>query len=212
MIEYCLNIVPYMQPKPHKNHGGDCFACALTGILRHLFPDSHPDFDTVWNYFMQPYYNSDKKGLSNSWSGMKKAVQNAEEDGYRVEYEYDIVRPTFDNIKTWSYTFFPHVPSKEFTRRLEGWLRSGWVALQEINYAGAGYRNEKGRYNDSDHFVLVDGVREIWEQSERVEGASSLEFYVHVVCSTKGSYWINTRDFLIRHGAGAWLLVRKDVR
>jgi hypothetical protein len=204
-LEFCLNVESFLQPKPTKNPAGDCFACALTATLRHHFPDKHPDFETVWNYFMQPYYQSEKKGLSNSWSGMQKAVVEAYRDGFEVEHKTDIVMPKF-NLNMFSHPWWCFTPHIEYTQRLEGWLRSGWIALTEINFNGTdriinGY--------GIDHFVLVDGVKCEYVQSEN---SGSYNYSVHVVCSVKGAYWIDTMEFLKRHGAAGWLLLRKDER
>jgi hypothetical protein len=210
MPEYCHNIKPFLQPKPNKNQGGDCFACALTAALQFLFPDNPPDFETVWNYFLTKYKDSDKEGLHQSWPGMKKALQNARYDGYRIDITYDVIRMEFN--EAWSHAWFHKTPVTEFTRRLEGWLRSGWVAVSEINMNGDGIYNN-GHFNTTDHFVILDGIKEIWEPWEGdPDGGSSLNNYIHVVCSVKGAYWIETRNLLVKHGAAAWWLCRRGVR
>lgn len=215
MREFCHNIQPYMQPKPNKNPGGDCFACTLTATLHHLFPENKPDFDTVWNYFIQKYYMSEEKGLSNTWPGMKKAISGAYADGYYTDNEFDIVMPTF-NSNIHSHVFYESNMSSEYTRRLEGWLRSGWVALAEIHYNGGGPRSSwNSQFNDGDHFIILDGIREVWEKIDNpnVPGnARTLSFYIHVVCSAKGAYWISTRELMKNYGAGGWLLVRRSDR
>jgi hypothetical protein len=103
--------------------------------------------------------------------------------------------------------------ASDYTRRLEGWLRSGWIAITEINFAGGGaFENGLGRFRDSDHFVLLDGTREVWEKCRPDDPectARSLIFYIHVVCSVKGAYWIKTKDLMLSHGAAGWWLIRK---
>jgi hypothetical protein len=212
MIEFCHNVKPFPQPHPQKNPGGDCFACSLTAVLQHLFPDNPPKFETVWDYFMTKYLNSEEKGLSNTWTGMKKAFSTARyEDGYPLEYTYDLVLPRYD-WEHFSYAFYPRIPSDgDYSRRLEGWLRSGWIALTEINMYGPGPFAD-GRYNDTNHFIALDGTRELWEpwKSSSGEESMTLEYYIHVVCSVKGAYWIKTRELMKMYGAAGWWLVRKS--
>ena len=211
MREFCHNIEPYMQPKPSKNPGGDCFACSLTAILQHLYPENKPSFDTVWNYFMQSnYYMSEKKCLSNTWSGMQKAINESHEDGYNLENTTDLVIPKIKDYS--SNIFYESYVDLDYTRRLEGWLRSGWIALTEIHYSGGGPRATwDSRFNDNDHFIILDGTREVWEKIDDISvNARRLNFYIHVVCSAKGSYWISTKELMKNYGAAGWILVRKS--
>jgi mannose-6-phosphate isomerase-like protein (cupin superfamily) len=150
---------------------------------------------------MQTYYMSDKKGLNNTWSGMNKAIVEAYRDGYRVEHIKDIVKPEF-NLDNFGYAWWSFYPETEYTTRLEAWLKSGWIAISEVSLNGV---EHIGSGYGTDHFVVVDGAKAVWEDN-------SLKHYVHVVCSAKGTYWINTRDFLVKHGAAAWILIRKDTR
>jgi hypothetical protein len=207
MREFLLGIQPFPQPSPHKNPGGDCFACALTAALRHLFPERPLEFEVAWNYFMAEVYKSDQKQLNNTWPGMRRAMYQANSDGYRMSITSDIVRPNFDAEK-WSHAWFQFVPVPEYTRRLEAYLRAGWVAVAEINYAGVGPSTPDGKLNGTDHFVLLDGVK--WEWVPFESGGGFHREYVHVVCSAKGPYWIQTHDFLVKHGAAGWWLVRRE--
>lgn len=211
MPEFCHNITPVYQPKPNKNPQGDCFACALTAALSFLFPENPPNYESVWNYFMQKYYNSDKEGLYISWCGMKKALEKAKyEAGYSLDITYDIVRPEFEN-EEYSHAWFRKIPFVEYTRRLEGWLRSGWVAFSEIDMHGNGPYTPEGRFNETNHYVILDGIKEVWEPFDDGEGAMH-NTYIHVVCSVNGVYWIKTRDLLIKHGSAGWWLCRRSER
>lgn len=206
MSELCINVKPYPQPRPRKNPAGDCFACALTAGLRHLFPDSYPDFNTVFDYFLVPMSGGGKT-ISNTWYGIQKAFTAAIEDGYSLESKVEILLPDFE-LDKWSYTFYRCYPSAErYNNRLEEMLKDGWIALQSINYDGKGAINTNGTINDSDHFVVVDGVKE--QQETLSECCDILQHYVHVVCSVKGGYWIKTADFMLKHGASAWLFIRR---
>ena len=199
-----------MQPHPARNQGGDCFACALTSALSFLFPERAPSFDKTFGYFTDTYHNSEQQFTNNTWSGMKKAFLNALHDGYDIEDRIDMVRPAFERTDTWSYAFYYFIPSEDYIYRLEGWFRSGWIALAEINFAGRGAVNPDGTINDSDHFVLIDGIRYGFEPM--ASGGRQCNYYVHVVCSVKGAYWIKVDDFIQKHGAAAFRLIRRDTR
>jgi hypothetical protein len=206
-IEFCHDVRPFLQPHPSKNPGGDCFACALTSILQYLFPDNPPVFETVWNYFMCDYHKSNEKGLNNTWLGMEKAINEASHDKYSIDHEYDLVLPRYD-WASFSYAFYPRLPAeKDYTRRLEGWLRSGWIAITEVNMYGAGIYNDKGQFNDTDHYIVLDGTRESRESTD--DDSSTLNFYIHVVCSVNGAYWIRSRELMKKYGAAGWWLIRK---
>jgi hypothetical protein len=207
MNQIYLNVEPYLQPKPTKNPGGDCFACALTAALSNLFPENKPTFEQVWDYFYNNYYNSENKGLHNSWTGMDKALFRAKVD-YDIEHEYHFVQPVYDGTMR-SNTFYMsmNLPN-DYIRALEGRLSSGWIMLAEISYKGEGAFNSNGQFNDSDHFVVIDGIKEEWERVS--ETAKMLCLYVHIVCSVKGVYWIKVRDLLYKYGTGAWWCVRKN--
>jgi hypothetical protein len=208
MLEFCANIKPFMQPHPAKNPRGDCFACSLTAALQHLFLENPPAFDDVWNYFMQKYYMSDEKGLDCGWTGMEKAIQSAYADGYHTDHEFDLVmpkpRPLSSNI------FYENYFADDYTRRLEGWLRSGWIAITDIYFAGGGARDTwNGQFHGNDHFILLDGTREVWERLNPDGSARQLKFYIHVICSVKGAYWIEANELMKSYGAAGWWLIRK---
>ncbi len=206
-MEHCNNVKPYMQPYPQRNVGGDCFACALTAGLQYLFPEEQVDFNKAWEYFL--HENPDgKKHLDNTWRGMQNAIIHAAQDKFRVHGETHIVRPEF-NLEITSHNWWRFFPTQEYVRVLEGFLRSSWVVFTNINFAGAG-ASTNGIKNSNDHFAIVDGVRTVWESIPAVEGAKTLRYYVHVVCSAKGTYWINADDWLEKHGAAGWILMRSE--
>lgn len=207
MIEVCLNVQPFMQPHPVRNLGGDCFACAATAAVRHLFPERPPEFNRVWDWFVP----KGESGPNNTWPGMRRALYAAFSDDYEMQIVADIIRPEFTPDQ-WSHAWFQFVPAGEYARRLEGYLRSGWVALAEINYAGSGPVTPDGKLNTTDHFVLLDGVKTGYEDCFGSDGkrlGAVEREYIHVVCSAKGPYWITAHDLLVKHGAAGWWLVRR---
>lgn len=205
MREVLLGVQPFMQPSPARNPGGDCFACAVTAGLRHLFPERPIAFDAAWDLFVDP-----KSGrLSNTWHTMRSALYRAHSLGYETEITADIVDPRFDPER-WSYAWWSHFPELRYAHRLEGWLRGGWFALTEISFAGGGPLTSDGFHRPTDHFVLLDGIRHARE--DLGDGCSGVRQYVHVVCSVKGAYWMRLLEFLMNYGGSGWWLCRRDER
>ncbi|MGE5551508.1 MAG: hypothetical protein ACM3ZC_13430 [Bacteroidota bacterium] len=200
-MEVCLGIEPVMQPRPSRNSGGDCFACAMTAALRYLYPDVETTFDRAFELFREKYYQSEKTCIANDWVGLQHALDKACDEFGSLEVEIDIVDPRF-NLKHFGYGWLLALESDRYVLRLEGWLRGGWVAFTQISFSGG------GPLAVIDHFVLIDGVRKLWEPME--SGGSSLNEYVHVVCSVKGAYWIRALDFLRNHGGAALMLCRRE--
>ncbi len=207
MIEVLLGVEPVLQPQPYRNPGGDCFACALTAALRWVYRKPDLDFDACWNLFR--YENG--SGVTNTWPGMRKALYAADwafREIARLEIRSDVLTPHFD-AEMFSHAWFSFYPISGYAERLEGWLRSGYVALCEISFAGGG-PVVGGGWNTTDHFVLVDGVRTFWKRLE--SGGGTLEHEVHVVCSAKGAYWLPLSKWLFDHGGAGWWLVRREER
>jgi hypothetical protein len=215
MIYRDVRVFP--QPSPKRNPGGDCFACALTAGLRALFPDREVDFNRVWEFWQKDQTEPDgskRTLLRNTWDGTRIALVNANYDGdFPIEYRVDFVAPNYGEPEQWPYTFGGCHAGYEWAVRLEAWLAAGWLALSVINYAGNPGRGEwKDGYRLSDdHFVLLDGVRPFWKKHPTVEGAASLKYEIHVVCSAAEGreYWIDLDDLRDVHGAGAWWLFRR---
>lgn len=198
MREVFLGVQPHLQPKPNRNASGDCFACALTAAMRHLFPDRPPPFEQVWSWF-EGEYSTGGKCLSNGWEGMRCAIQGgAPRAGYPLDTACDVCQPSFF-AHLWPHDFHWQPPEGLYSQRLEAYLRAGYVALTCIAFDGPGPVTPEFYTNMADHFVLLDGVREP-ELNHRE---------IHVVCSVKGGYWISEMRLLRQYGAGAWWLVRR---
>lgn len=204
MIEYCHHVAPCPQPRPPITSGGDCFACALVAGLGHLCPERPLTVAEAIEFFRW-----DNGVVATSWPGMERALHTAAyRNGYPIEYTADIVQPVMDAHR-WSYAWWAWEPELEYARRLEGWLRSGWVAFTEILQSGEGMLTPDLKLRGTDHFVLLDGIRYVWEPTEGAEHGRTYNQYVHVVCSVKGGYWMRLMHFLRRHGGSGWWLARR---
>ena len=208
-----LGVQPFMQPSPTKNPGGDCFACATTAMLHHLYPERPPSFEQVWDYWLQEDRGHGRT-LANTWYFARQAFYNGHRDGYRVEVMSDFVQPRYDPERG-SHPWWNVIPEFTWARRLEAFLCAGWVAFAFINVAGSGPFDAEMRFNSPDHFVLIDGIGYADEVLSRDESGKPRSWrtteWVHVVCSAKGAYWIRVSDLLVKHGASALWLVRRGV-
>jgi hypothetical protein len=206
VIEVLLGVQPVPQPTPHKNAEGDCFACAMTAALRHLYPERPISFDDAWQAFVD-----ERTGLvNNHWGWIRTALYRLAGQGYEMEITSDLVAPQF-NVERFSHAWWQMYPEGQYAHRLEGYLRGGWVAFTEINLDGKGPVSPEGLLNSTDHILLLDGIRTGWHREEGKLGAA-LKHQVHVVCSAKGAYWIDLQTFLYRHGGSGWWLARRDTR
>jgi hypothetical protein len=204
-VEYCQGIKAFPQPVPVKTPGGDCFACAMTAALRHLFPEQPPTFEQAWDYFMQEQNGS--RTLWHSWPGIPKAMHNAGQD-YPVQVHTEIVMPPAAKPDWGTYAWYQWLPGRDYIIRLEAYLRAGWVVFTEIDMHGRGPVVGQG-FNAVNHVVLLDGVREVWEPS--ASGHKSLNSYIHVICSATGEYWVPQGDFHFKYGGAGWALMRREV-
>lgn len=208
MSEFLRGVAPFMQPKPARNPGGDCFACALTAAVRSLYPDRPLAFDSAWECFKAKNSSGDEV-VSNSWGSFEAAVWRLRELGYPLEFRRDIITPRVD-LSHWSHAWWFAIPDGEWAYRLEAWLSAGWIALAEMELDGKGPYTPEGCINVIDHFVVLDGQRIGWESMSG--GGQALEYHTHVVCSAKGAYWMRTRELLLKHGVAGLTLIRRDAR
>jgi hypothetical protein len=218
MIEFCHNVEEYLQPPEGRNPGGDCFACCLTAILKHFYPEENVDFNRTWDYFKKCYSGeTEKRALSNTWMGMYDAIIESirdESHNFKLEYRREYVYPKVD-IDWWSHGWRIEQGLQQCVYTLEGWLRSNWLAIveMELNPSGIDGIRTDGLKQHTDHFAFIDGIRYGWKYKnmESIGRVGSFYAEAHVVCSAKGKRWISYEDLMRKHGVGAWLLVRKNV-
>lgn len=217
MREFCQNIEPWPQPQPCRNKQGDCFACAAAAALRFHYPESGITFDEVFSHFEQDTLGGGKT-LSNTWTGMIRAMESFNQTiGGRLDVRPYIVQPRM-NAERFGHTWFVGGVMKEYFMTLEGFLRSGWAVLTEMDMDAKGPFTAEGLHNTPNHFVLLDGIRQSWKpfqykSSETGEDKTSrhLEEEVRVVCSARGVYWVTLKDLVYKYGAAGWVLCRPGV-
>jgi hypothetical protein len=225
MTQVCHNVIEYLQPHQKRNPGGDCFACATTAIIKHLFPEKEVDFDKIWSAWKCAQDTKGNKVLSNTWHGLQQVFPALSWDDqyggpFKTEQRIFFPYPRFD-FRNYSCTFgvsasLNNLQEQEWAYGVEAYLAAGWIGMVEINMHGI----EETKWNQmshSDHFVVIDGQRHFWHYTDheydgKKSWSGTLKHETHVVCSAKGPYWISTRELLAKHGAGAVYFVRRDQR
>lgn len=160
----------------------------------------------------------------NTWSGFRDVLYKMSSAFGRLEITWDMVEPRFDSHSghpPWSFAWRVQDLSIDYTRRLEGWLRGGWVAWTEIAMHGGGPYTVKPDgsvwANSIDHFILIDGVRQRYIEERDADGAFKYGRYVdeiHVVDSSSLNLtgWHEVMQFTRKHGASSWWLARRYSR
>ena len=162
--------------------------------------------------------------VNNTWSGFPQVLQKVSHAWGALEVTWDMVEPHFDQNHgrpSWSYAWRHQDLSLDYARRLEGWLRGGWVAWTEIKMHGGGpfTVDAEGKVwlNSIDHFILIDGVRHRYVEERDADGKfkyGSWKDEIHVVDSSSLNLtgWHETMQFTRSHGASSWWLARRDRR
>ncbi len=196
--EFCHNIPAFPQPVPHKNKGGDCFACALKAFTDWAF-DNPPDFETVWDCFLHRP-ETGTPFLSNAWPSYKAAFQRLSDLGWKMDFGAGIPVVEYSPERDQHAWRHHHTIYPAYGHKIEAMLKSGWVVYTSIILNPSGFWGG-GKYKAGDHVVLIDGVRKknyTWE--------------VHIVCSAKGGreYWETVENLVNLHGIGSMWFVRKQ--
>jgi hypothetical protein len=217
-MNLCNNIIPVRQPTPTMNKDGDCFVCAVLAVYKHMFPERDDlSFDMVLNWFKDTYYNSDKECVRNHWYSYGHAFSNSSKDDFDVEYKKYLPMPDYDRImENSSNAFYKGISQVDYLFYLEAFLSCGWNILTLIDSAGRGSRFlENNAYvnNNTNHVIILDGVREYWPKRVDGESGRALQYEIHVVDSSRvyntNEYWINARSLINDYGAAGMWLIRK---
>ena len=210
----CHNIEAFPQPKPDKNEGGDCFACAFLAALRFLYPEKSFTFEEIEQVFWVTHQADHiNKGvpytcLNNTWGTyphvFKQAVERFGLDGFSHRFHFE--GPPL-NIEREFYAWNRCCSQyKNYWDALQKIIASGGVCYTSINLDGVGPWSN-GRWTDPDHMVLFDGVRERRETYANGGGMHHRE--IHIVCSARGNSWKSVHDLLDLYGAGAWHVLER---
>ena len=162
-----------------------------------------------------------KTTTCNTWSGFRDVLYKASSRWGRLDITWDMVRPNFDShsgMPPWSYAWRFADCGSDYARRLEGWLRSGWVAWAEIRMAGGGpfEPGPKGEVllRSIDHFIAIDGVRTRLVEDVMPSGTKfgAWRDEIHVVDSSGRNLtgWHEVTQFTRSHGASSWWLARRS--
>jgi len=212
---FCHEIEQFTQPSPGKSEGGDCFACALLAALRWLYPERNFTFDEVWNTYVLTQENQDGTSfeyMGNSWLSYPRVLENAVEKLAinDLTWRRNQCFPTFDSWGNDSANWNrDNAQYGKYWDTMGDDLKSGGVIFISVNMDGEGpWKN--GRWNDVDHVVLVDGVRERIVPIDGMPWASRIDWEVHMICSRDKGGWKTVRDFLDLHGAGAWYVLERE--
>lgn len=175
----------HKQPRPLLNAGGDCASCAIGGVVGLSVEEVHTMIETTDN-------------CSRSRLGWTILCREFERRGLIHEYIDDI--PVWFPI--WAVSL-PHGLTSEHMRN-EWWryvrmaIRAGYYGLASVTYSG-------DVYTDTDHMVVICGVRERWEIHPVVEGAHSQVNEVLISCSAScpEGRWVCVDSFLRTGGHDA---------
>lgn len=214
MIEYCQNIKPFRQPIPSVNDSGDCFACAVAAVFNNMFPKENITLKQALEWF-EGKDSSNNTVFHNNWWGYEKAF---EKSGMDVEFKKFLPLPDYEHFFEYrSMSWYPMPDAETWQSVVEGFLRCGWHILTEIDSNGNGsHLIEGGKIvkNNTNHAIVIDGVREYWPEWKDGEKGKAYQYDVHVVDSSKkhktNEYWISTWDLINNHGAAGLWLVRQE--
>lgn len=173
-------VVP--QPSPAMNPAGDCLSCCLAGALAVPIAEVHTEIES--------------QGARCARPGGRWVVEA-------------LGHEAIDDVPIW-------VTDCIGERGLRGqdqawpWWRYLRVALEAGWYAVATVRYDRDPVLNTDHAVLLCGVRSRWVPVAAVPGArrEALEVLVSCSASCPGGTWEDAEEFL-RRGGFALLLVRE---
>jgi len=210
---FCHEIPMFPQPEPTRNKGGDCFACAALAALRWLYPEREFTFDEIWEGFLLPHVRTEtgeeSSFLGNAWPHYSDVFDNLAKklNLDSLSHRKNSCHPTFTDWGcdegNWNRD---HSQYRKYWDKLDEDLRCGGIVYISINMNGEGpWKN--GRWNHTDHVVLIDGVREHTVPFE--DWAATIYGEAHVVCSRDKGGWKTMHELLDLHGAGAWHVLER---
>ena len=193
------------QPEPRIFPGGDCGACVLGGLLGIGVQEAY-DFvgrrarenEARARHWPEPFTVQDMIG----------ALVDAEHAGFLDRV--NVSRPM------WLYEI-PHEQSSFGpigARQVRGWVSYLTMAL-DAGYVAVARMDTEARGSgpaETDHWVLINGIRTRWEDHPTVAGARCGIEEIHVLNSSAKlplESWMDVHDFLRDRGGFDLLLARK---
>lgn len=209
------SVTAQMQPSPAVNEGGDCFACATLTMLKHFWPDQAESVRVadVVEWWRSAKYTDGRPAMNNHIEHADTTLYGLPSP-FALEVLTDPWVPMMDRH---------HQPVglvwgvQNFRQRIEAYLYAGYLGVTAIRFAPEAPhflapKPDGGYWNTShDHIVLINGARTYVEGDEEPYGAHQDE--VHIVCSVKGGYWIDTDELLRNHGGRFiwWVRPKRDL-
>lgn len=153
----------HKQPRPTLNPGGDCASCAIGGVMQLSVDEVHNLIETLEN-------------CSRSRHGWPILCREFERRGILHEFVADIPIWFPLWVEAMPHGLISGSMRNEWWRYVRMAIRAGYYGLASITYNGDGY-------TDTDHMVVICGVRERWEAHAVVNNAYSQILEVLVSCS-----------------------------
>jgi hypothetical protein len=188
-------------------------------VIDYFYPEKPIDFNVAWECFERSGKcsftdcprDSGKKHLSNVWSGMYSAFQEAWALDYVMDWKEWVLTPSHYTDGNWPWWHCE--PVEEWSMHVEAFLNAGWVLLIEMQLDPNGLFTADHKMNHIDHFAVIDGVRSYWKNTymdgKKIGAAGHTE--AHLVCSARGSRWVDVSDLMRLHGVSGAYLVRKRI-
>lgn len=177
------------QPSPKIVEGGDCGPCCLAGMA---------------NKTIQEVYDLQEDGPEAfSWPKAVRTLHEAKRQGWLDRFIDDI--PIWTQWKSKMQFGMPSWDSNlEWFGYVTMAIDAGYYGFCSVNYDG------KGPLVDSDHVVLICGVRELTVPHKTVKGAACIVPELLVSCSATcpEGRWEEHREFLTKRGGYNILLAR----
>lgn len=178
-----LRVTP--QPNPNLNPGGDCGACAVSGLT---------------GLSVQEVYDNLNEGKVDGFTyhDMRKVLHRGLSEGHFDRLIIDVPH--------WNcHDCYAHFGTPSWQQNL-AWFNYIRMAMEAGYYAVASVSYDKlGPLHPTDHVVLFCGTRSVYKPHETMEGCGSIIPQVLISCSARSSpdeEWVNVLDDLLKKRGG----------
>lgn len=185
-------VVP--QPQPFITKGGDCGACVLGGLLGLTVGEVYDRTRPEDRSFCRPIFES--------------LLMIAKIEGLLDRLILD-VPIWFQRKATMSFGLQGHMAFTEWFSYVRMAIEAGYYGICEVSFDQEG---PQGKYPpETDHVVLICGVREVQIPLETMKGCSRTDCEILVSCSARSSpdeEWVEVQSFLSNRGGYNIMLAR----